>query len=85
MKIAIASDHAGFEMKEKLKAVFDEVEWLDLGTDSGDPVNYPSFGFAMGEVITENKAERGIVQGTALAAKFAVSDTPEAEFEKNPC
>lgn len=77
MKIAIASDHAGFEMKEKLKADFDEVEWLDLGTDSGDPVNYPSFGFAMGEVITENKAERGIVIcGTGIGISIAANRFP---------
>lgn len=61
MLIAIASDHAGFELKEQLKSAFSDVDWLDLGTNSADSVDYPQFGFKMGEVITRGTADRGIV------------------------
>lgn len=61
MRVAIASDHAGYELKEKLKTAFEDVDWLDLGTNNEDPVDYPDFGFAMGRAITEGRAKKGIV------------------------
>jgi ribose 5-phosphate isomerase B len=60
--IAIASDHAGFEMKQALiKALGDKVEWLDLGTHNQESCNYVDFGFAVGQAISEGRADRGIV------------------------
>ncbi len=41
MKIAIASDHAGFDLKEQLKQAFGEVDWLDLGTNGSAPSTTP--------------------------------------------
>ena len=61
MKVAIASDHAGFEMKEALKEAFPEYDWLDLGTDGPDSVSYADYGHAMGEAMSEGKAVCGIV------------------------
>ena len=46
MKIAIASDHAGFDLKKKLKEAFGEVDWLDLGTNDDASVDYADFGYA---------------------------------------
>lgn len=61
-KIAISSDHAGFDLKEALKLHFaDQVEWLDLGTTSKDSVSYADYGKAMGVVIEKNEAAMGIV------------------------
>ncbi len=78
MKIAIAADHAGFEMKEALKkALPDHYEWLDLGTSSLDSVDYPDFGRAMGEAIASGKAERGIlICGTGVGISIAANRNP---------
>jgi ribose 5-phosphate isomerase B len=65
MKIAIASDHAGFEYKEKLK------EWLkeaghqvrDFGARSTEPVDYPDFIAPAAEAVGSGSCERGIVLG----------------------
>jgi ribose 5-phosphate isomerase B len=65
MKIAIASDHAGFPLKtlliQRLNAGGHEV--LDLGTDSEDPVDYPAFCAAAARAVARGEAERGIVLG----------------------
>ena len=73
MRIAIAADHAGYALKETLKTLFDAVDWLDLGTNSEVSVNYPDYGFAMGEAITAGRAVRGVVicgsgSGISIAA-----------------
>jgi ribose 5-phosphate isomerase B len=62
IKLAIASDHAGFELKEAIKKAFSkEVEWNDLGTHSSDSVNYADYGHAMGKAVSDGTAERGII------------------------
>ena len=64
MKIAIASDHAGFPLKgviiERLKAMGHKVE--DLGTDSAEvAVDYPDFAAKAALAVTQGKASRGII------------------------
>lgn len=77
-KIAIACDHAGFHLKEQVKAHFSAVEWLDLGTNSTDSVDYPEFGKAMGEAITTGKAQRGVlICGTGIGISMAANRYPE--------
>lgn len=73
MKVGIASDHAGFEMKEALKKALDgKYEWIDLGTHSLESVDYPDFGRALGEAISEGRVERGIVIcGTGIGISIA--------------
>lgn len=73
MKVAIASDHAGFELKEEIKKHFN-YDWLDLGTNSTDSVDYPDFGKAMGEAITNGEAERGIIVcGSGIGISIAAN------------
>ncbi len=61
-KIAIASDHAGFDMKEAVKAsLAGKYQWLDLGAHSGESVNYADYGHHMGAAISGGQADRGIV------------------------
>ena len=74
-KIAIGSDHAGFEEKEKIKKVLDEigVEYEDFGTNSLDSVDYPDFGAKVGRAVASGEVEQGIVVcgsgiGIAIAA-----------------
>ena len=80
MKIAIASDHAGFELKENLKGLIKGLghEVTDLGTDSATkPVDYPDFAAKAALEIRAGRAERAIVVcgsgvGACVAAnKFA--------------
>ena len=77
-RIALASDHAGYELKEALKAYLEgRAEILDLGTNSIESVDYPDFGKAMGEAITNNKAERGIlVCGSGIGISIAANRFP---------
>jgi ribose 5-phosphate isomerase B len=76
MKIAIASDHAGYEEKENIKKTLDEigVEYLDLGTNSPDSVDYPNFGKAVGEAVASGKVEQGIVVcGSGIGISIAAN------------
>jgi len=63
VKIAIGSDHGGYELKNKLvdflKAGKYEVK--DFGTNSKDPCDYPEIGFEVARAVSEGKAERGIL------------------------
>ena len=65
MRIAVGSDHAGFALKEDLKAFLAEEghEVLDYGTDSTQPVDYPEFCVAVARAVAGARAERGIVLG----------------------
>jgi ribose 5-phosphate isomerase B len=77
--IAVASDHAGFDLKEILKRDLQEAghEVLDLGTNSTDSVDYPDFGRAMGEAIASGKAERGVlVCGSGIGISIAANRNP---------
>lgn len=74
-KIAVGSDHAGFELKseliEFLKSEGFKVE--DLGTNSSDSVDYPDFGKAVAEAVASDKADAGLCicgsgNGIAMAA-----------------
>jgi RpiB/LacA/LacB family sugar-phosphate isomerase len=61
--IALAADHAGFELKEKIAGYLEAkgFEVMDLGTHDQEPVDYPDFARAIGKVLQEEKAERGII------------------------
>lgn len=65
MKIAIASDHAGFQYKTRIAAFLRERghEVLDFGTDSSESVDYPRFIRPAAEAVARGDAERGIVLG----------------------
>ncbi len=62
MRIAIASDHAAFALKELLVAWLGEQghEVADLGPHSDARVDYPDYGYALAEHVAAGKAERGI-------------------------
>jgi ribose 5-phosphate isomerase B len=75
MRIAIGADHAGFVLKEDLKARLADSGHavIDLGTNSSDPVDYPDFAALVGRAVVSGRAERGIIvcgsgAGAAIAA-----------------
>lgn len=78
--IAVASDHAGFDLKEILKRDLQEAghEVLDLGTHSTASVDYPDFGRAMGEAIASGKVARGVlVCGSGIGISIAANRNPK--------
>ena len=69
MKIAVASDHAGFEMKDFIAKTLSEKSYdvLDLGTSDCSSVDYPTFADKMAHCILEHQADLGIlVCGTGI-------------------
>lgn len=62
MKIAIGSDHAGFELKEQVKKLLSRMghEVIDFGTNGKESVDYPDFGMRVGEAVVAKDADRGI-------------------------
>jgi RpiB/LacA/LacB family sugar-phosphate isomerase len=76
MRIALAADHAGFELKEKMAAHLKGAgfEVMDLGTGDEEPVDYPDFALAIGEALREGRAERGIlICGSGVGACVAAN------------
>ena len=65
MNIAIGTDHAGFQLRERIKAHLIEAGHTvrDFGTNSTEPVDYPRFIRPVAEVVSHGEAERGIVLG----------------------
>lgn len=63
MKIAIASDHGGFDLKEQVKAWLQEMghEAEDFGCHSKESCDYPDFGAAAARAVASGQCERGIV------------------------
>ncbi len=78
--IGIAADHAGYELKEMLKARL--AEWgygvLDLGTDSTQSVDYPDFGKALADAVADGRIRRGVlVCGTGIGISIAANRNPK--------
>ena len=76
MKIAVASDHGGYQLKEEIKKYLESrnIEVLDLGTNSEESVDYPEYGHACGEAVASGKADRGIVCcGTGIGISIAAN------------
>jgi len=79
VRIAFGADHAGFELKEKLKAHASSRghDVLDLGTHTADSVDYPDFGRAVGEAVAAGRADRGVaVCGTGIGIAIAANRVP---------
>jgi len=74
-KIAIASDHGGFQMKKELKPFIEKLGYivLDLGPQNPNPCDYPDFAFEVASMVSKGKVQRGIMIdsvgiGSAMAA-----------------
>lgn len=76
MKIALASDHAGFQAKEQIKKYLEDKGHtvLDLGTYSEASCDYPDFGFSAGRSVSCGECERGVVIcGTGIGISIAAN------------
>ncbi len=77
-KIAIAADHGGFRYKDAIMAKFDNIEWINLGTDTPDSVDYPDFAHEMAQRIRGGEIETGIlICGTGIGISIAANRHPE--------
>ena len=65
MRIAVGSDHAGFLLKRAVAGYLsgEGHDVVDLGTDSTDPVDYPSYCAAVAREVVEGRADLGVVLG----------------------
>src|SRR5579871_2753653 len=79
MKIAIGADHAGFELKQKIKQHLGElgVEVADQGTNSTESVDYPDYARKVGEAVARREAELGIlVCGSGIGMAISANKVP---------
>ena len=73
MKIIIGSDHRGYDLKEKIKDNFKNIEWIDVGTDSKVRTDYPIYAQLACKKIVEGIADKAVLicgsgVGIAIAA-----------------
>jgi ribose 5-phosphate isomerase B len=79
MRITIAADHAGFELKQLLADFLRQQQHTlkDLGTHNTDPVDYPDFAEALALSILHGESERGIlICGSGVGASVAANKVP---------
>ncbi|MFM7260904.1 MAG: ribose 5-phosphate isomerase B [bacterium] len=79
MKVAVASDHAGFALKESMKKEVAALghDVVDLGTHSADPVDYPDFAERLGLAVVSGEIDRGILFcGSGIGASVAANKIP---------
>ncbi|MBV8725998.1 MAG: ribose 5-phosphate isomerase B [Candidatus Eremiobacteraeota bacterium] len=79
MKIALGADHAGFEYKDRIVKILRDRghDVLDFGTHDATAVDYPQYGYAVGEAVATGQAERGIVVcGSSLGIAMAANKVP---------
>ena len=79
MRIAIAADHAAYELKAELAGWLTEQghDVLDLGTGGPERVDYPDYGYRLAEAIADGRAERGVALcGSGIGISIAVNRNP---------
>ncbi|WP_088554935.1 ribose 5-phosphate isomerase B [Calderihabitans maritimus] len=79
MKIALGSDHGGFELKEKIKKYLEErgISYHDFGTYNQESVDYPDFALQVAEAVRAGQYDRGIlVCGTGIGVSIAANKVP---------
>ena len=78
-RIPIASDHAGYELKERLEVALREMgyEVEDLGTDSASSTDYPDYAHPLARRVSEGEASRGVLLcGTGLGMSYVANRYP---------
>jgi ribose 5-phosphate isomerase B len=76
MKIAVGSDHRGFETKEQIKAIITQLghEYIDFGTNDSNPVDYPDQAYIAAMAVSKKEADRAILAcGTGIGMSIAAN------------
>ncbi|MBM7557022.1 ribose 5-phosphate isomerase B [Halanaerobacter jeridensis] len=79
MKVAIASDHGGYDLKEEVIDLLEEldVDYKDFGTDSTESVDYPDYATPVAEAVAEGEYDKGIlICGTGIGMSIAANKVP---------
>jgi ribose 5-phosphate isomerase B len=79
MRIVFGSDHAGFELKERLVVYLRDQGYqiVDVGTSNTEPVDYPDFAEAVGRAVLAGRADRGVlICGSGVGAAVAANKLP---------
>ena len=79
MRIAIASDHAGFELKEHVKAQLQDAghDVVDVGPQTDDSTDYPTYARPAAQLVAEGDAERGVlVCGSGVGVSIVANKVP---------
>ncbi len=79
MKIAVACDHGGYELKNEIKKYLTEnnYEVMDFGTDSTDSCDYPDYALPAAEAVANGECERGIlVCSTGIGVSIVANKVP---------
>ena len=77
--VIVGSDHAGFELKEKMKKALERkgIPVEDVGTHSTEPVDYPDFAHRVADAVASGRFKRGIVVcGTGIGVSMAANRHP---------
>jgi ribose 5-phosphate isomerase B len=78
-RIPIASDHAGFELKEQLEAALSRLGYVvdDLGTDSPGSTDYPDYAHPLADRVSRGEVQRGVLLcGTGLGMSYVANRYP---------
>jgi len=76
LRLAIGSDHAGFELKEYIKRVLAAKGYtlIDAGTDTNNSVDYSDFGFKVANLVSGGEADKGIlICGTGVGMSIVAN------------
>lgn len=76
MSIAIASDHAGFELKQQIIDYFEHnnIAYTDYGVDNLDRVDYPDYGVLVGKKVAAGAHEKGVIMcGTGIGISISAN------------
>jgi len=76
MKIAVGSDHRGFEAKQQIKAIITQLghECIDVGTSDSNPVDYPDLAYPAAMAVSKGQADRAILAcGTGIGMSITAN------------
>lgn len=71
MKVAIVSDHRGYELKKYIKKNIKGIDLIDLGTDSNKSVDYPDYAFKLCDYVKKNKCLGIAICGSGIGMSIA--------------
>lgn len=81
MKVAIASDHGGTNIREEIKQLMDElkIEYIDMGCECGSgSVDYPDYAFPVANMVANGEVDRGIlICGTGIGMSISANKVKE--------